>query len=231
MTLVEVEHLTKTFKGRPALWDLSLAWEAGQIVGLMGDNGAGKTTLLKILAGVLSDWEGTVRIGGEPLGPETKSRVAFLPDSSYLPATITPAKAVEQSARFFTDFDPAKALEMIDYFGLPVNAPRKDMSKGMAEKLQIALTMSRNAEVYLLDEPISGVDPAARDIILRGIITQFSPNSLMVISTHLLADVETTVDSVVFLRQGQLLLAGGADDLRAQYQLSLDQLFRKVYSE
>lgn len=231
VALVEVENLTKTFKGRPALWELSLSWEAGQIIGLMGDNGAGKTTLLKVLAGVLSDWEGSVRISGHAPGPFTKSRVAFLPDTSYLAASITPRQAVEQTARFFTDFDSDRAVAMIEYFGLPLDAPRKDMSKGMAEKLQIALTMSRDAEVFLLDEPISGVDPAARDIILRGIITQFSPESLMVISTHLLADVETTVDSVVFLRHGQLLLSGGADDLREENQMSLDQLFKKVYAQ
>ena len=230
MSLVEVEHLTKKFKGRPALLDLSLSWEAGSVIGLLGDNGAGKTTLLKILAGVLSDWEGSVRIDGQAPGPETKARVAFLPDSSYLSLSATPVQAIEQTARFFADFDAAKALQMVEFFGLPADAPLKDMSKGMAEKLQIALVMSRDAQVFLLDEPISGVDPAARDIILRGILARFSPESLMVISTHLLADIEATVDSVAFLRQGQMLLAGGADELRAEYQMSLDQLFRKVYS-
>lgn len=231
MALVEVKHLTKTYKKVPALWDLSLSWEPGQIVGLMGDNGAGKTTLLKILAGVLSDWEGTVLIDGAKPGPKTKARVAFLPDRSFLAGSITPAAAIQQFSRFFSDFDPAKAQSMVEYFGLGMDSPRKDMSKGMAEKLQIALTMSRDAQVFLLDEPISGVDPAAREMIMRGIITQFSPDSLMVLSTHLLADVEPVVDSVVFLRHGQLLLAGQADDLRAKYQMSLDALFRKVYTQ
>lgn len=231
MALIEIEHLTKTYRGVPALQDLSLTWDAGQVVGLMGDNGAGKTTLLKVLAGVLADWTGNVRIDGLAPGPETKARVAYLPDASFLPSSLTPVQAIEQFARFFSDFDPQKAAEMVDFFGLPADRPLKEMSKGMGEKMQVSLTMSRDAQVYLLDEPISGVDPAARDIILRGILSQFSPESLMVISTHLLADVEPIVDSVAFLRGGQLLLQGNTDQLRDEYQLSLDALFRKVYTQ
>ncbi len=231
MALIEIEHLTKTYRGVPALQDLSLTWDAGQVVGLMGDNGAGKTTLLKVLAGVLADWTGNVRIDGLAPGPETKARVAYLPDASFLPSSLTPVQTIEQFARFFSDFDPQKAAEMVDFFGLPADRPLKEMSKGMGEKMQVSLTMSRDAQVYLLDEPISGVDPAARDIILRGILSQFSPESLMVISTHLLADVEPIVDSVAFLRGGQLLLQGNTDQLRDEYQLSLDALFRKVYTQ
>ena len=231
MALVETRNLTKTYGGVPALVDLTLSLNSGQVVGLMGDNGAGKTTLLKVLAGVLADWEGTATVDGYAPGPETKSIVSYLPDRSFLASGITPAQAVAQYQRFFPDFDADKAWEMVDFFGLPRERTLKEMSKGMQEKMQVSLTMARNARVYLLDEPISGVDPAARDVILKGILGHFSPESLMIISTHLLADVEPIVDSVVFLRQGRLLLEGDADDLRAEYQLSLDALFRKVYAQ
>lgn len=230
MNPIEVRNLTKFYRQFPALRDLSLSLEAGQIVGLMGDNGSGKTTLLKILAGVLADWDGEVSVCGHRPGPESKALVSFLPDASYLADTLKPEQAVAQFARFFADFDAERARQMIDFFGLPTDRTLKQMSKGMREKLQISLAMSRRAKVYLLDEPISGVDPAARDVILRGIISSFDPEAVMVISTHLIQDVEPIVDSVIFLRAGQVLLQGRADDLRAEHRLGLDGLFRKVYS-
>ncbi|MFT0762038.1 ABC transporter ATP-binding protein [Scrofimicrobium sp. R131] len=229
MSLIEVRNLTKFYGPRPAIYDLSLNLEAGQVVGLMGDNGAGKTTLLKILAGLLADWQGSVTIAGKTPGPETKAMVSYLPDVSFLRPNLTPELAIAQYARFFADFDQERAHQMIEYFGLAPTQRLKEMSKGMQEKVQISLTMARNANVYLLDEPISGVDPASREIIMRGIITQFAPQSLMLLSTHLVHDVEPIVDSVVFLRAGQVLLAGNADELRSQYQMGLDALFRKVY--
>ncbi|MFC4138312.1 MULTISPECIES: ABC transporter ATP-binding protein [unclassified Microbacterium] len=230
MNAIEITGLTKAYRGRPALQDLSLSLAPGQIVGLMGDNGSGKTTLLKILAGVLAEWQGEVRVAGHIPGPESKALVSFLPDASFLPDTHKPADSIAQFARFFADFDEAKARQMVDFFGLPWDRTLKEMSKGMREKLQISLAMSRRAKVYLLDEPISGVDPASRDVILRGILSNFDEDALMLISTHLIQDVEQIVDSVLFLRGGAVLLQGGADELRAEHGVSLDALFRKVYA-
>ena len=227
--LVTVRHLTKTYRGRPALRDLSLSLPAGRIVGLMGANGCGKTTLLKILAGVLADYEGQVRVAGHAPGPQSKALVSFLPDADFLATSLTPPRAIAQFSRLFADFDAAKACRLVDFFALPADRSIKEMSKGMGEKLRIALMMSRRARVYLLDEPISGVDPAAREIVLDGVLRDFESDSLMIISTHLIADVEPIVDSVVFLKDGRLLLAGDADDLRQTHSTSLDALFRKEY--
>lgn len=224
-----VTNLTKTYRGRPALRDLSLELPAGRITGLMGSNGSGKTTLLKILAGVLADYQGRVRIAGHAPGPRSKAAVAFLPDAAFIADNLTAERAVAYYARFFADFDADKARDLIRFFKLPADRTIKEMSKGMGEKLRIALTMSRRARVYLLDEPISGVDPAARDVLMNGILTDFNPDSLLLISTHLIADVEPIVDSVVFLHEGGLMLAGDADDLREASGMSLDALFRKEY--
>ena len=224
-----VTNLTKTYRGRPALRDLSLELPAGRITGLMGSNGSGKTTLLKILAGVLADYQGRVRIAGHAPGPRSKAAVAFLPDAAFIADNLTAERAVAYYARFFADFDADKARDLIRFFKLPADRTIKEMSKGMGEKLRIALTMSRRARVYLLDEPISGVDPAARDVLMNGILTDFNPDALLLISTHLIADVEPIVDSVVFLHEGGLMLAGDADDLREASGMSLDALFRKEY--
>lgn len=229
MNVIEVHHLTKSYGSVPALRDLDLELGSGRVVGLMGDNGSGKTTLLKILAGVLADWQGSVTVAGHAPGPASKALVSYLPDSSFLPDRFTCPDAISMCADFFSDFDPAKARDMVAFFRLPSDRSLKELSKGMREKLQIALAMSREARVYLLDEPISGVDPAARDVILRAVISNFSEDALMLISTHLIADVEGIVDEVVFLHQGRVRLSGNADDLRADHHMGLDALFRKVY--
>lgn len=227
---IEVLNLRKEYRGRAALNGLSVTLAPGQIVGLMGDNGSGKTTLLKILAGVLAEWEGDVRVAGLHPGPESKALVSFLPDTSFLSDAHKPADSIAQFQRFFTDFDAGKAREMVDFFGLPWDRTLKEMSKGMREKLQISLAMSRRAKVYLLDEPISGVDPASRDIIIRGILQNFDEDALLLISTHLIQDVEPIIDAVIFLRAGEVLLQGDADQLREAHGSSLDALFRKVYA-
>lgn len=229
MNAIEVHHLSKSYGSTRALDDLSLDLVPGRVVGLMGDNGSGKTTLLKILAGVLSDWQGEVSVCGHAPGPESKAVVSYLPDASFLPDRFRCADAIGHSADFFADFDTVKAQEMVDFFRLPGDRSLKELSKGMREKLQIALAMSRSALVYLLDEPISGVDPAARDVILRAVLTNFSEDALMVISTHLIADVEGIVDEAVFLHGGRVILQGNADDLRTEHHMGLDALFRKVY--
>ena len=227
--LVHVEHLTKHYRKTPALRDYSLSLDAGHIVGLMGPNGCGKTTLLKILAGVLSDYEGIVTIGGFTPGVATKEIVSYLPDADFLNADWTAEDAIRVYSMFFADFDADKAASMVDFFGLPSDRRLSEMSKGMGEKLQISLIMSRRARVFLLDEPISGVDPATRDIILEGILREFNPESLLIMSTHLISDIEHFVDYALFMKEGQVLLQGDADDLRATHGDSLDAIFRKEY--
>ena len=227
--LVHVDHLTKHYRKPPALRDYSLSLDAGHIVGLMGPNGCGKTTLLKILAGVLSDSEGTVTSGGCTPGVATKEIVSYLPDADFLNADWTAEEAIRVYSMFFADFDADKAASMVDFFGLPSDRRLGEMSKGMGEKLQISLIMSRRARMFLLDEPISGVDPATRDIILEGILREFNPESLLIMSTHLISDIEHFVDYALFMTEGQVLLQGDADDLRATHGDSLDAIFRKEY--
>lgn len=227
--LVHVEHLTKHYRKTPALRDYSLSLDAGHIVGLMGPNGCGKTTLLKILAGVLADYDGTVTIDGHAPGVATKEIVSYLPDADFLNSEWTAADAIRIYSTFFADFDADKAASMVDFFGLPSGRRLGEMSKGMGEKLQISLIMSRRARVFLLDEPISGVDPATRDVILEGILREFDPASLLIMSTHLISDIEHFVDYALFMKDGQVLLQGDADDLRASHGDSLDAIFRKEY--
>lgn len=227
--LVEVAGLTKRFGPVTALDGLDMALRPGQVVGLLGENGCGKTTLLKILAGVLSGYEGDVRIGGHNPGPESKALVSFLPDTSFLPDAARVSYCLDLYRDFFADFQVEKARELIGFFGLSESSRLKEMSKGMREKVQISLAMSRDARVFLLDEPISGVDPAARQLILDGILRTLSEDSLLLISTHLVHDLEPILDGVVMMRHGRVLLQGDADDLRGEHSASLDQIFREMY--
>ncbi|WP_288766560.1 ABC transporter ATP-binding protein [uncultured Varibaculum sp.] len=226
---IEIKGVSKFYGSQIGLVNANLTLPSGGIVGLMGPNGCGKTTLMKILAGVMQDYEGEVRLFGQTPGAETKAFTSYLPDSSLLADNLTPRSAIRQYRDFFTDFDSAKAYEMVDFFRLPADRKLSAMSKGMREKLQVALIMSRNARVYLLDEPISGVDPAARDVILRAVISRFNPQAVMLLSTHLISDVEPVVSTAVFMSAGQVFLTGDADQLRRSYQTSLDGLFRGMY--
>ncbi len=227
--LLQIRDLHKHYGKVQALNGVNLELEPGHIVGLLGENGCGKTTLLKTIAGVVSDYSGEVRIHGMKPGPETKAITAFLPDSEYLPRGLSVHYCLELYDDFFADFDRERALKMINFFGLNEKMKLKEMSKGMREKVQIALTMSRRAKLYLLDEPISGIDPAAREGILDGILRNLEPDSLVIMSTHLIHDLEAALDSVIFMRHGQITLTGDADDLRAEHGLSIDELFRKAY--
>ncbi|MGV8847868.1 ABC transporter ATP-binding protein [Tessaracoccus sp.] len=228
-TAINVQGLTKNYGALRALDGLDLTLSTGRIVGLLGENGCGKTTLLKVLAGVLTDHGGDVTIAGHRPGPESKAHVSFLPDASFLPDGARVSECVRMYRDFFTDFEVAKAEDLIGYFGLQQSMRLKAMSKGMREKVQIALAMSRQATVYLLDEPISGVDPAARQVILDGMVRNLSEDSLVFISTHLVHDLEPILDGVVLMRHGKVLLEGDVDDLRAQHNMSIDQLFKEVY--
>ncbi|WP_296138236.1 ABC transporter ATP-binding protein [uncultured Tessaracoccus sp.] len=229
MTGIHVRELTKRYGGFPALDGLSISLEPGQVVGLLGENGCGKTTLLKVLAGLLVRHEGEVRIAGHAPGSRSKARVSFLPDESFLPDKDSIAQCAGYYTDFFADFNRDKFDDLITFFGLRPEMNVGGLSKGMREKAQIALAMSRDAEVFLLDEPISGVDPAARDVILRAIVRNLDPQSLVLLSTHLISDVEPVLDRVLMMRYGRVLLEGAVDDLRAEHGKSIDQLFREVY--
>ena len=228
-TLVEATGLRMTYGATTALDGLDMTLAPGQIVGLLGENGCGKTTLLKILAGVLAGYSGDVRIAGHAPGPESKALVSYLPDTSFLPDAARVSYCLELYTDFFADFQPEKARDLIGFFGLSESARLKQMSKGMREKIQIALAMSRDARVFLLDEPISGVDPAARQVILDGIVRNLSEDSLLLITTHLVHDLEPILDAAVMMRHGRVLLSGDADDLRGSRGASLDQIFRETY--
>ncbi|WP_413317619.1 ABC transporter ATP-binding protein [Agrococcus sp. 1P02AA] len=226
---ISIRGLTKSYGSTMALDGLDLQLPYGQVVGLLGENGCGKTSLLKVLAGVLADYDGEVRIAGHEPGPESKARVSFLPDASFLADSARVTECIRLYDDCFADFEPERALDLLGFFGLDAAMRLREMSKGMREKVQIALAMSRRARVYLLDEPISGIDPAARDVILQGVLRNLSEESLLVISTHLIHDLEPILDGVVMMRRGRAVLQGQVDDLRAEHGRSIDQLFREVY--
>lgn len=226
---IQVDALSKRYGKVQALDDVSLSLGHGQLVGLMGPNGCGKTTLLKILAGVLLDYQGDVQIAGHQPSPASKANVSFLPDADFLPRGWRIQNAIDFFDRMYADFNATKALSMIQDFDLQPAMRFSEMSKGMGEKAQIALALSRRAEVYLMDEPISGVDPAARDVLLEGIVNNLEPGSLVMISTHLVHDLEPVLDTAVFMKQGRILTHGNVDDLRAEYGKSLDDLTREIY--
>lgn len=227
--LVELEGVAKKYGTHPALVGVDMSLDCGQIVGLLGENGCGKTTLFKILAGVLAGYEGTALIDGKAPGPQTKALTAYLPDKSFFAPSSKIKDCVEIFEDFFPDFDAEKALETINFFGLKHDKTLAQMSLGMREKVQVAMVMGRRARLYLLDEPISGVDPSARQVILEGIVRNLDPRSLVIISTHLLHDLEPILDTAVFMRAGRVIESGNVDDLRAKHAASLDGIFRKVY--
>lgn len=226
MDLIEIEGLYKSYNRTVALRDLGLSLEGGQIVGLLGPNGSGKTTLIKIINDLLKADKGKVLIDGKQPGVETKEIVAYLPDRNALPEYMKIKDLIEMQADFFKDFDVSKANSMISDLGIDTNMRFKSLSKGMGEKVQLALVMSRKAKVYLLDEPIGGVDPAARDYILRTIISNYNPESLVIISTHLIQEIESVLDDVLFIRDGQIVLHKSPDQIREESGKGVDELFR-----
>lgn len=228
-SVLECRGLTKAYKGKHALDHINLKLNAGQIVGLLGPNGSGKTTLIKLATGLLKPSDGEILIGGLKPGKVTKAHVAYLPDKDFLPPYMTTEQLLNMYQDFYKDFNRSKALAMISNLGLNRKQKMKEMSKGTREKLQLILTMSREAAVYLLDEPIAGVDPAARDYILRTILSNYSEKALVVISTHLIADVEAILDDIVFLKNGQVVLHQQADDLREETGKSVDHVFREIF--
>ena len=229
MARIEINNLTKEFGRITAVDSVSLSLEKGQIVGLLGPNGSGKTTLIKIMNGLLTPTAGHITIDGHEPGVETKKIVAYLPDRNALPDYMTTAQLMNLYQDFFSDFNRNKAETMIADLGIDMNQQMKKMSKGTKEKLQLCLVMAREAEVYLLDEPIGGVDPATRDYILRTIISNYNEDAVVIISTHLIADIESVLDDVVFIKDGKVVLHKPADTIREETGENVDQLFREVF--
>lgn len=222
-------NVTKKFGYFPALTDVNLTLQRGRIIGLLGPNGSGKTTLIKLLNGLLQPTQGSIFINGYEPGPETKQRVSYLPDTTYLDTSMRVNQIIDFFTDFYKDFDTQRAYNMLDNLHIRPNDKLKTMSKGTKEKVQLILVMSRQADLYILDEPIGGVDPAARDYILNTIITNYNPNSSVLISTHLIMDVENILDDVIFLKQGHVQLATSTDALRETHGKSIDALFREVF--
>ncbi len=229
ITLVEFQQVSKSYGGLLALNNVNLKLSAGKIIGLLGPNGSGKTTLIKLLNGLLQPEYGQILINGRYPSPETKAMVSYLPDTTYLDENMKVVEAVEFFADFYADFDQKRALHLLEDLNIDLNSRMKHLSKGNKEKVQLILVMSRQAQLYILDEPIGGVDPAARDYILRTIINNYSPTSSVIISTHLISDVEQILDEVIFLQYGSIIRQGNVDDIRIESGESIDELFRRDF--
>lgn len=227
--LVLCSGLTKQYGALSALDQVELRLQSGRIIGLLGPNGSGKTTLIKILTGLLRPTSGTALIDGNPIGPETKAVVSYLPDRMYYANWMKTADLIRFFSDFYPDFRRERAEAMCHALGIGLNARIKAMSKGTKEKLQLLLVMSRAAKLYLLDEPIAGVDPAAREFILQTILTNYSPESTVLISTHLIADIEPVLDEVIFLKDGRVVRHDTTDSIRASEGKSVDEVFREIF--
>lgn len=227
--ILECHGLTKRFGNTMALSNVNLALERGRIIGLLGPNGSGKTTLIKLANGLLTPTLGDVLINGDKPGIESKKIVAYLPERTYLSEWMRVNDVLDYFQDFYENFNRDKAMDMLNRLHIASDAQLKTMSKGTKEKVQLILVMSREADLYLLDEPIGGVDPAARDYILNTIITNYNPNATVVISTHLIADIEKVLDEVVFISYGEIKLQMSVDEIREKKGMSVDELFREVF--
>ncbi len=229
--LIEIQGLTKAYDAQHvAVNNISLRLPRGKIIGLLGPNGSGKTTLIKMLNGLLTPTQGSIRIGGQPVGVETKSHVSYLPDRTYLSGNKKVTQILDFFCDFYADFSRERAIGMLQSLGVDPDARMGTLSKGTKEKVQLILVMSREADLYILDEPIAGVDPAARDYILRTILNNYNPNATVLISTHLIGDVEQVLDEVIFMRYGQLVLYTSVDNIRERHGKSVDAYFREVFA-
>ncbi len=221
--------LAKLYNGYPALNGINLTLKSGRIIGLLGPNGSGKTTLIKIAAGMTRPTSGEILIDGNPPGEKSKAVISYLPDCEFLPLNMRVDKLLDYYADFFADFDKAKARDMTARFGLTVDMTLKNMSKGMREKMHLSVIMSRRAKLYLLDEPIGGVDPAARDIVLETILNNYNKEATILISTHLIYDVERVLDDAIFLNRGNVVVYDMVRNITAGSNKSLDARFREDF--
>lgn len=227
--LMRCEHLTKYYGSKIALSDVNLRLESGKIIGLLGPNGSGKTTLIKLINGLLVPSQGLLTINGEMPGIKTKAMVSYLPERMYLGNWMRVNDVMEFFSDFYEDFDLNRAMTMLDSLQIQASDQIRHMSKGTKEKVQLILVMSRRAKLYCLDEPIAGVDPAARDYILNTILSNYDPEATILISTHLIADIENILDEVIFIQNGQIKLQDSVDNIRCHQHKSVDALFREVF--
>lgn len=227
--LLKCEALTKSYGKKTALNNVNIELEGGKIVGLLGPNGSGKTTLIKLINGLLTPSSGSVTVSGNKPGVESKKEVAYLPDNIYLNSWMTVDQILDYFEDFYSDFRRELAYEMLERLSISPKTRLKTLSKGNKEKVCLILTMSRNAKLYVLDEPIAGVDPAARDYVISTIINNHNPDSTVLISTHLISDIESVLDEVIFLREGNVVMQQTVEQIKAENGKSVDELFREVY--
>ena len=229
MDLVNIKNLSKSYGDKTILNNINLTITNGKIVGLLGKNGAGKTTLIKLINDLLTPTEGKILINGKSVGVETKKIISYLPERTYLNKQMKVTEVLDYFSDFYDNFDKVKALKLLKDLDLDVNMNLSKMSKGMQEKVQLVLVMSRRADLYILDEPLGGVDPATRDYILDTILSNFKEDASVIISTHLISDIERILDEVVFIDKGKIILQSEADKLRTKENASIDEVFRRMF--
>ncbi|MCL2574769.1 MAG: ABC transporter ATP-binding protein [Defluviitaleaceae bacterium] len=227
--ILEINNLTKSYGKTDAVRGVSFDVPKGSIVGLLGPNGSGKTTIIKTIMGLLSDYGGNVSIGGNTPGPLANANISYLPDVAHIPTWFKVSQAIAFFADFYEDFDAARAETMLTTMKIPLNKKIKTLSRGMQEKVQLSLVMSRRASLYILDEPIGAVDPASREFIIDTILKNFDGEGAILLSTHIIADIEPILDVAIFLREGEIVLHDDVDKIREEKGQSLDQLFREVF--
>ena len=229
MKLLEINNLNKSFDNKEILKDINLSIQSGKIIGLLGKNGVGKTTLIKLINDLLTPTSGEILIKGQKIGVETKKVISYLPERTYLNKHMKVSEVISYFEDFYDNFDSEKAKKLLKDLDLDINQKLTKMSKGMQEKVQLVLVMSRNADLYVLDEPLGGVDPATRDYILDTILSNFNENASVIISTHLISDIEKILDEVIFIDKGQIVLQSDADKLRTKENASIDEIFRRMF--
>ena len=229
MKLLEIKNLNKSFDNKIILTDINLSISGGKIVGLLGKNGAGKSTLIKLINDLLTPSSGEILVNGKKIGVESKKVISYLPERSYLNKQMKVSEIIELFKDFYQDFDEKKAMRLLKDLDLDINQSLTKMSKGMQEKVQLVLVMSRKADLYILDEPLGGVDPATRDYILDTILSNFNDNASVIISTHLISDIEKILDEVICIDKGKIVLQSDADKLRNQEKSSIDEIFRRMF--
>ena len=229
MELLEIKNLSKSYGKKKALKDINLTIPRDRIIGLLGKNGTGKSTLIKLINDLLVPTTGEILVNGEKVGVESKKIISYLPERTYLDKSMTADKVIEYFDDFYENFDAKKARKLLKDLDLDTTQKLAKMSKGMQEKVQLVLVMSRKADLYILDEPLGGVDPATRDYILDTILTNFNEGASVIISTHLIADVERILDEVIFIDKGKIILQSDSDELRTKENSSIDEIFRRMF--
>jgi len=229
MKLLECKNITKKFDNKEILHDINLTIKPGKIIGLLGKNGQGKTTLIKLINDLLTPTSGEILVKGNNVGVETKKVISYLPERTCLDKSMKVCEIVKYYEEFYENFNSKKAYKLLNDLDLDINEKLAKMSKGMQEKVQLVLVMSRDADLYILDEPLGGVDPATRDYILDTILSNFKEGSSVIISTHLIADIERILDEIIFIDKGRIVLTSDADELRTKKNCSIDEVFRRMF--